>query len=153
MTDERTLEQLNQTELSKATKDLLSELGTRPRTDELYLIQYLEVMQQMWETEMQWNDEYPLTADAAFGVNPILSNAYNLTPEQQYRVITNNLENEWELLEMMKTSLKWHKANPDAELTKAFQEDENLLTEIFPLTADNLEMQMWNHWEENETKE
>lgn len=153
MTGERTLEQLNQTELSKATKELLAELGTHPITDELYLIQYLEVMQQMWETEMQWNDEYPLTADAAFGVNPILSNTYNLTPEQQYRVITNNLEDEDYLLEMMKTSLKWHKANPDAELTKALQEDENLLTEIFPLTADNLEMQMWNHWEENKTEE
>lgn len=153
MTEERTLEQLNQTELSKTTKDLLTELGTYPRANELYLIQYLLIMQQIWGAEMQWNDKYPLTADAAYGVNPILSNVYSLTPEQQYRVMTNNLEDEDYLLEMMKESLTWHKANPDAEPTEALWADEDLLTEIFPLTADNLEMQTWNRPEEDEEEE
>ena len=153
MTEERTLEQLNQTELSNTTKDLLAELGTYPRTDELYLIQYLRKMRQIWEAEMQWNDEYPLTADAAYGVNPILSNVYSLTPEQQYRVMTNNLEDEDYLLEMMEASLTWHKTNPDAEIAEALWADEDLLTEIFPMTSDNLEMQMWNRPEKDEAEE
>lgn len=150
---ERTLEQLNQTPLSKAAKELLAELSVYPKTDELYLVQYLRVMQQMWQAEMQWNDGYPLTADEVFGVNPLLSNAEELTPEQQYRVMTNNdPEDEAYLLELMKTSLTWHRANPEAEMEEAMWKDEELLTTIFPWTADNLEMRMWTE-PEDETEE
>ena len=141
---ERTLEQLNQTPLSQETKKLLSELGVYLKSDELYLIQYLRTMQQMWQVEMQWNAGYPLTADAAYGVNPLLTNALELTPEQQYQVITNNdPEDEAYLLNLMKASLIWHRTNPAAELEEAMWENKELLTTIFPLTADNLEMQKW----------
>jgi hypothetical protein len=150
---ERALEELNQTELSQVTRELLKVLSVFPKEDELYLVQYLRVMQMFWQAEMQWDENYPLTADAAFGVNPILSNADDLTPEQQYRVITENLEEEWELSELMKKSLNQHKAHPEAEPAELMWEDENLLTLIFPLTADNLEMRAWEKWEENETEE
>ena len=145
---ERTLEQLNQTELSKATKELLLELGVFPNPNELYLIQYLEIMQALWQAEMQWNPDYPLHAWAAYGVNPILSNAYDLTPEWQYRVMTNNLECEWGLQEMMEASLKWHREHPEDEITDGLWEDQDLLTEIFPVTSDNLEMEAWKNWQE-----
>ena len=155
---ERTLEELNQTELSKVTRELLQVLGVLLKEDELYLVQYLRTMQMMWQGTLQWDEDYPLTADAAYGVNPIFSNTDDLTPEQKYRVITNNLESEWELSELMKESLKWHKENPtddwnwEESLLDGLWEDEDLLSAIFPWTADNLEAEAWKYWEEDETE-
>ena len=157
MTEERTVEQLNQTELSQAAEKFLTESGVQPVATYLYLEQFLKILVIMWESSlMQWEKDCIVKSEMVYGwkMNDLMSGTLTeIPPEWQYRTMTDSLEQEYYLTSEIKKATKYLASKPEANEKVFLWEFQDLLDALTNPTADYLTMDQWKKWRAEEMEE